>query len=129
MRVYVAGPYSRKADGTTANIIEALMNMRVGMKASVEVLLNGHVPFCPFLDYQFWLVLPDDAEIPMEAIKAYSMEWLRVSEAIVMLPGWENSGGCKAELAEAQRLGLRVYWTMEELRADLGFKGDHWCCG
>ncbi len=114
MRVYVAGPYSRKADGSVANIIDALMNMRAGMKVSVEILINGHVPFCPFLDYQFWLVLPEDVEIPMEAIKAYSMEWLRVSEAIVMLPGWDGSPGSKAELAEAQRLGLKVYMTMEE---------------
>lgn len=128
MRVYVAGPYSRKADGSVANIIDALMNMRAGMKASVELLLNGHVPFCPFLDYQFWLVLPDGAEIPMEAIKAYSMEWLRVSEAIIMLPGWEGSSGCKAELAEAQRLGLKVYMSMDEFRTE-HFKEDHRCFG
>src|SRR3990167_3743120 len=97
-----------------ANIIDALMNMRAGMKAAVEILVNGHVPFCPWLDYQFWLILPDGMEIPMEAIKAYSMEWLRVSEAIVMLPGWEGSSGSKAELAEAQRLGLKVYMNIDE---------------
>ena len=93
------------------------MNMRAGMKASVEVLLSGNVPFCPWLDYQFWLVLPDGEEIPIEAIKAYSMEWLRVSEAILLLPGWEMSPGSCAELAEAKRLGLEVFDGMEQFRA------------
>lgn len=120
MRVYVAGPYSRKADGTPAGIIDALMNMRQGMKAAAELLVAGHVPFCPWLDYQFWLVLPDGMEIPMEAIKAYSMEWLRVSEAIVMLPGWEGSPGANAELAEARRLGLKVYFNLEEFKKENG---------
>jgi len=117
MRVYVAGPYSRKADGTTANIIDALMNMRVGMKAAVEVLLMGHVPFCPWLDYQFWLVLPDDAQISLEAIKSYSLEWLRVSEAILLLPGWEASPGSRAELEEARRIGLKVYIGLDGFKA------------
>ena len=42
MRVYVAGPYS--AD----NVIDVLENIRKGQRASVEILLDGHDPFCPW---------------------------------------------------------------------------------
>jgi len=114
MRIYVAGLYSRTPDGKVAGIIDALHNMQVGMRVATELLMAGHVPFCPWLDYQFYLMLRDDEQIPMDAIKAYSMEWLRVSEAILMLPGWEASGGAKTELAEAQRIGLPVYYSKEE---------------
>jgi|SRR5947208_16190888 len=115
MRVYVAGLYSRTPDGKVAGIIDALHNMQVGMRVATELLIAGHVPFCPWLDYQFFLMLREGETIPMDAIKAYSMEWLKVSEAILMLPGWEGSGGAKAELEEAQRLGLPVFYTKEEV--------------
>ena len=39
---------------------------------------------------------------------------LSICDAIYMLNNWEDSAGAKRELAEAQRLGLDIYYEPEE---------------
>jgi hypothetical protein len=103
MRVYVAGPYS--AD----NVIDLLENIRKGQRASVEILLAGHEPFCPWLDYQFQFVLHDGEYLSVEDYYRYSMAWLEVSDAIVLLDGWQASTGSLAEWRRAIKLDIRIY--------------------
>lgn len=74
MRVYVAGPYS------SGDIIQVLENIRKGQRASVEILLAGHAPFCPWLDYQFQFVLQDNEKLLVEDYYRYSIAWLEVSD-------------------------------------------------
>lgn len=113
MRVYVAGLYSRNEKGEVAHIVEALENMRVGIKACKDLLLAGHEPFCPWLDYLFFLVLDDREKITEEQIKRYSLAWLQASEVMVVLPGWQNSPGTKREISEAKKYGITVYHGIE----------------
>ena len=49
--MYVAGAYS------SDNVLGVLDNMRRGMRMSTEIFLAGFSPFCPWLDYQFQLML------------------------------------------------------------------------
>lgn len=109
-RVYVAGAYS--AD----NVIKVLDNMRLGMRASTEVMLAGFSPFCPWLDYQFQLMLREGERLSVQDYYNYSMAWLEASEAVLVLPGWENSKGTLAEIAWAKELSIPIYYSLEDLK-------------
>lgn len=108
-RVYVAGAYS--AD----NVITVLDNMRRGMRASTEVFLKGFSPFCPWLDYQFTLMLRDGEKLTVEDYYRYSMAWLEVSDVVLVLPGSEHSKGTKQEIIRANELGIPVVYDIEDL--------------
>jgi hypothetical protein len=109
-RIYVAGSYS--AD----NVTTVLDNMRNGMRASVEVLLAGFSPFCPWLDYHFQLMLRDGETLTVEDYYNYSMAWLEVSDAILVLPNHHQSKGTLAEIARAKELGIPIFYSLEELK-------------
>lgn len=110
-RVYVAGPYS------ATNVIAVLDNMRWGMRASVEVLLAGYAPFCPWLDYNFQLQLRGDEALTVQDYYDYSMAWLEASDAVLVLPGWQNSKGTLAEIQRAKEKGIPVFYSLEDLKA------------
>ena len=40
-RIYVAGAFSAN------NVVQVLINMKIGIRKCVEVLLEGFSPFCP----------------------------------------------------------------------------------
>ncbi len=107
IRVYVAGPYS--AD----NVITVLNNMRIGMRESTRLMLAGYSPFCPFLDYQFQLMLREGEELTLKHYYKYSMDWLEVSDALVVLDGWEESKGTLAEMTRAAELHIPVYYGVD----------------
>jgi len=106
----VAGSYG------APNVLEVLNNMRRGMRRSTEVLLAGYAPFCPWLDYQFTLMLREDENITLEQYYNYSMAWLEVSDAVLVMPNSEKSKGTQAEIKRAYEIGIPVFYSMEELQ-------------
>jgi len=42
--------------------------------------------------------------------------WLEAAEAIVLIPGRENSFGAKAEFELAVKLGKKVFYSIEEAK-------------
>ena len=109
MRVYVAGAYS--AD----NVLSILDNIRIGMRASTEVLLLGHSPFCPWLDFHFQLMLRPGEELTVEQYYKYSMDWLEVSDIVYVCNYRFSSQGTKAERNRAIDLGIPVVYNFEAL--------------
>lgn len=110
IRVYVAGAYS------APNILQVLENMRKGMKACTELFLTKkYAVFCPWIDYHFSLMKPDDTEITIEHYYNYSTAWLEVSDAVLVLPGYENSKGTLAEIKRANELFIPVFYSRQEL--------------
>lgn len=107
LRVYVAGVYSRNIDGSQAGTIDTLKNIRAGQKACLDLWRDGFTPFCPWLDYQFMLL--DDGEISVDMFKQYSMDWLEVSDAVVVLSGTGIGGGVDAEINRALALDIPLY--------------------
>lgn len=108
-RVYVAGSYSDN------NVISILNNMRRGMRTGTEVLLAGYAPFVPWLDYQLQLMLRGDEKLTVDDYYNYSMAWLEVSDALLVLPNYENSKGTLAEIKRAEELGIPVVYSKGEL--------------
>lgn len=109
-RIYVAGAYS--AD----NVISVLNNMRRGIRLATKVLLNGYAPFAPWLDYQFQFILRDDEILTLDDYYNYSLAWLEVADAVLVVPGSENSKGTQAEITKAKELKIPVYYSLKELR-------------
>ena len=93
MKVYIAGPYSS----------DPVRGTRAAVWAGETVLHYGDAPYIPHLT-MFWdLMFPH----PYLAWIELDMEWLRVCEGLIRLPG--PSDGADAEEAEARRLGLQVW--------------------
>ena len=112
MRIYVAGPYS--AD----NIIGVLDNIRKGIKYCAGLLAYGYTPFCPWTDFQLALT-EQGGMIKKEDYQRNSMEWLKVSDIMIMLPGWESSRGTIRERIEAERIGIPVYIANGRMLEDI----------
>jgi hypothetical protein len=108
-RVYVAGAYS--AD----NVLGVLDNIREGVRWSTQVLLAGYAPFSPWTDFHFQLMLRGDEELQVEDYYEFSLAWLRVCDAVFVTPDWEQSKGTRAEIAEAERLGIPVVYDLDDL--------------
>lgn len=100
IRVYVAGPYTKG---------DVAVNVREAILAGGRIYDAGMVPFVPHLTH-FWHTV---APRPYEDWLRLDMEWLRVCDALLRLPG--DSSGADKEVAEAVRLGLPCF----EYHADL----------
>ena len=103
-RIYVAGPYSGP------DVITILGNIKRGIELSLRIMKLGHAVYCPWLDWQFGI----QADLTKEQYQANSMAWVEVSDAVVLVGGWEKSGGTIREINRAMELGIPVFKTVEQ---------------
>ncbi len=104
--IYVAGKYR----GPHAWAIEN--NIRRAEELALEVWAMGAVALCPHANTRFYQgALPD--EVWLEG----DLELLRRCDAILMVPGWEESKGAIVEERLAAQLGLHVFTSIEQLKA------------
>lgn len=105
-KIYVAGAYSGP------DFLTILGNMRRGMQLSYKVLKAGFAPFVPWFDYQFVLI----GEVTLEEFYKYSMAFLPVCDAVLVVgEGHKNSKGTQNEIRQAAKLGIPVFYSLEEL--------------
>lgn len=109
IRVYIAGPYS------SDNILAGLENIRAGMRMATKLLLHGLAVFCPWLDHQLFLQLREGEEISLQTIQQHSIAWLKASDAVLVLKGFEASKGTLAEMKEAYALEKPVFFNVMDL--------------
>ena len=100
-RIYIAGAY----EGPT--LFATFANMRRGLVLGYRMLKAGYAPFVPWLAWTLSLIGP----IEREEYLAYSMAWLEVAEAVLVVPRSENSRGTAAEIARAEELGKPVFYS------------------
>lgn len=108
-RIYIAGKYDDK------DIVSCLSNIRRGIEMASLLMNEGYAVFCPFTDFLFSFT-ENGPKLDKAKYQANSMAWVDVSDAMILLPGWENSGGTKREIERASELGIPVFLTVEGLR-------------
>lgn len=101
LKVYIAGPYSRPDPDN--NVWEAI-------HAGDRVRALGHIPFIPHLSHFWEKQKHHEYEFWME----YDMEWLKVCDCVLRLPG--ESSGADREVKWAQEHGLPILYSVEELK-------------
>jgi len=120
-RIYIAGPYS--AD----NVMDVLKNIREGIKISTEVFKLGYSPFSPWLDFHF-VLMDIGNELKLEDFYRYSIDWLAVSDAILMTGDWQNSKGSAKEWEYAKKNNIPVFYSIGELiKSDIENKLNNIC--
>ena len=112
---YVAGLLTPRGTNSVHPAIDYLLNVRNLIRASLDVFMAGFTPFCPALDFLFFLQLDEGEHITEPMIKRFSKDFLAVSDAIVLTPGWKKSLGTLAEIKYAEELGIPVFKTLEDL--------------
>ena len=107
-KIYIAGPYS--AD----NVMDILHNIRKGIGMSALLLMYGYAPFCPWLDFLF-VFFDKDKSLTKQQFYDYSIAWLEVSDGILMIEGWEDSGGSRVEHQIAKENRIPIFYDINEL--------------
>jgi hypothetical protein len=97
--IYVAGPYSKD---------DVAQNVRNAIGAAEALVWWGLVPFVPHLTHLWHLMCPHKIDFWYK----YDLEWLARCDCLLRLPG--ESTGADAEVVEAQRLGLPVFYSVND---------------
>jgi hypothetical protein len=106
MKVYLAGPYTPH-DGRKETRLE---NIRRASEAAQRLLKAGHTPLCPHTMTAGW-----EATCDYDDFLRLGLEWLATCDALLLLPGWEQSKGARQERAEAVTLGLLIAHDIDDL--------------
>ena len=73
------------------------------------------IPFVPWFDFHFQLMLRENEKLTVEDYYRYSIDWLEVSDAVLILPNSENSKGTEVEIRRAEEIGIPVYNEISSL--------------
>lgn len=96
--VYIAGSYRAPTE------YEVLKNIERARNVGLYVRKCGACAFVPHSNSAFL-----GGALPDEFFLAEGLEILSRCDAMVLVQGWETSAGTRAEIAEAERLGIPVF--------------------
>lgn len=101
--IYVAGPYTAKED------FKRLHNIQKADEVNLQLWSLGYFAICPHKITAFYGGLCDES-VFIEG----GLEILRRCDAVVLVEGWESSGGTLGEIKEAMDLEIPVYENVED---------------
>ena len=104
--IYIAGSFRAE----TPWLIE--QNIRAAETIGLEVARMGMAPLIPHSMYRFFQLSMPDA-----FWESSTMEMMRAADALMVRRGWQGSIGTMSEIAEAKRIGLPIFYSLEELRS------------
>lgn len=115
--IYVAGALTPKGNrpDTDNPAIEYLLNVRDMISISLALIQKGWAPYCPAIDFSYFLHLRVGEQITERQIKDVSLAFLEPAAAMFMLPRWEKSQGSVIEREKAILQGKAVYYSLEEV--------------
>lgn len=101
IKVYIAGPY--RSD-TIWGIHQNIENAK---RWGLEIATMGCNPFVPHANTGYY-----DGVLSNEFWLAADLEWMRLCDALFVIPGSEDSSGTQAEIADAELRGIPVFHTL-----------------
>ena len=101
-RVYVAGPYTKP---------DPVANVDRAVDLAAELIDEGFIVYVPHLSHYIESRYPRHYEVWMEQC----LSWVRECNFVLRIPG--ESPGADREVALANRLGIKVVHSKEELKA------------
>lgn len=96
--IYIAGPFRAK----TPWLVE--QNIRKAEEVALEVWKQGAVPVCPHTMNRFF-----DKEVDDEVVLKGTLELLTRCDALLLLPGWHESEGCRNEAKVAAKENIPTF--------------------
>lgn len=102
--IYIAGPYSSPWPWVR------LKNILRALKAAVALAKKGHTPLCPHAHTCLWWLY--GWGLSWETYMRISIEQVRRCDALLYLA---PSTGANIERDEAQRLGMQIFGSVEEV--------------
>lgn len=113
--IYVSGPYSAPTPE------EVAANVERARAAACELMRLGYAVICPHTMTAGW----EREGLTYEQFIAADLEIVRRCDAVLLLPGWEDSKGALAEKAMAERAGVLTFPSISNLRLrTAGLCGD-----
>ena len=107
MKIFISSPYGKRK-GLPQAEIEA--NVAAAIEAGKELARRGHSPFVPHL-YHYLVT----GEISEDRWLEITLEWLSVSDAILMIGDWVTSEGARQELQYATTHGKQIFYRLEDM--------------
>jgi len=107
-RIYVAGPYSAN------NVLDVLKNIGRGQSACADLFSLGYAPFCPWHDKSYVIDRYTD-DFTVQQFYDYSMAWLEVSDAVLLIGDWGKSNGTQLEVERARELKIPVFIDIADI--------------
>ena len=115
--IFVGGPYT----APTAEAIEAIeANIQLCEHLAMEVQALDCGAICMNSMGRSWAGVHPTLDQVMASAKLA----LSRCDALIVAPGWEHSTGTKEEIVEADKLGLKVLYSLDELKVYLANEGD-----
>lgn len=111
-RVYVVGAITPRGDGNP--VLEYGLHWKRFLEVSQALICRGYAPFNPILDFPYTIsgagvLTPDD-------FYEVSLSFMSVCDAILLIEqDAEKSVGVRKELEIADKLGIRVFTSIERL--------------
>ena len=110
--IYVAGAYTPKTDDIHDASRIANQNIEKAIRAGIEIMKKGHIPYIPHLTHFIHIQMRDDEAIPKELWYKFDNNWLSKCNALLYL---SSSTGADAELAYAKEHGFKIFYKLEDI--------------
>jgi hypothetical protein len=105
MRIFISGHYT--SGDVAQNVAKAIYYTN-------EIFKMGYYPYCPHLTHFWHLIYPHKWEKWIDL----DLEWLSVCDGYFKIPGSEKSRGGKIEEEKAKNLGLKLFYSLDEILLD-----------
>ena len=105
--IYCAGPYSADTEeGRLANTQKA-------MGVALELINKGHYPYIPHLSHFLdGCAREQGIDLPWEFWMIFDDFWLTKCDSLYFIG---SSRGADIEMARAKELGLKIYYSLDEV--------------